>query len=165
MNQKIEARIQRSEAERGTRYFLKSRERVSAVQNRVKARRHGASYYLSKQPRTPRTSLDWASGRKTSETCSTWLKSYQGTGIIMTTEEMSVYTFEVNPQKARIPPKQGRLFASGTQQQPSPGMMWVPTSRTQNQFSAAWHGLALFLLKVSWWCDLAALSSCITVSH
>ena len=30
----------------------------------------------------------------------------------MTTEEMSVYTFEVNPKKVWIPPKQGGLSAS-----------------------------------------------------
>lgn len=30
----------------------------------------------------------------------------------MTTEEMSVYTFEVNPKKVQIPPKQGGLSAS-----------------------------------------------------
>lgn len=30
----------------------------------------------------------------------------------MTTEERSVYTFEVNPKKVRIPPKQGGLSDS-----------------------------------------------------
>lgn len=101
------------EAEGRIRYFPKSQELVSAVPNCAKARRHSTSYCFSKQHRTPSTSLDWAEGGKTTrETCSECLTSYLGRRITMTTGEMSVYPFEVNPGKARIPPKPGRRCAS-----------------------------------------------------
>lgn len=62
----------------------------------------------------------------------------------MTTEEISVHTAEVNPTKARIPPKRGRcLSLNGRQGQPSPRM-------GASALGCVRHTLALSLLRVSW---------------
>lgn len=148
MNWKIWARIQWPLTECKMHYFGKSQELISEVQNCIQARDHSASRYLNKPHGTVRASLEWAHGGKTRATCLEWPTSYREEVLPWQQERfLPIFLVLISRRRGYCQKKAECLPINCAWLL----CQWYEHHRLgqKNQFSASWHGLALFLLEVN----------------